>query len=94
MNLNSFKGQCCGLTKEYGKAIVRKGYWSGFMKRNGHMLNHIRLHKFGLDRTNLWKYGVFFDMCDSIGKELIRKKVMTMLEEPEWQDNDSNWFEF
>ena len=52
MKLNSFKGQRYGLTKEYGKDIVFKGYLLGFMKRNRHMLNNLRPQKFGLDRTN------------------------------------------
>ena len=66
MNLNSFKGKICGLTEEYKKATVGERYWSGFMKRNGHRMNHIRLHKFGLDRNNWYKYGTFVDMYDSI----------------------------
>ena len=78
MKLNSFKGQRYGLTKEYGKDIVLKGYLLGFMKCNGHMFNHVRPHKFGLDRTDWWKYGVFFDMCDSIGKALIGENFMTI----------------
>ena len=52
MKLNSFKGQHCVLIKEDGKAIVLKGYLLGFMKCNGHMFNHVRPQKFGLDRTD------------------------------------------
>ena len=33
-------------------------------------------------------------MYDSIEEELIKSKVMTMLEEPEWKDNDGNHIEF
>ena len=47
----------------------------GFMKCYGHIFNHARPQKFGLDRTNWWKYGVFFDMCDSIGKALVWEKI-------------------
>ena len=54
MKLNSFKGQRCGLIKEDGKAIVLKGYLLGFMKCNGHMFNHVRHQKIGLDRTDWW----------------------------------------
>ena len=44
--------------------MVGKVYWSGFMKINGHRLNHVRPQKFGLVRTNWCKYGAFFDMYD------------------------------
>ena len=64
MKLNSFKGQRCGLIKEDGKAVVGKGCWSGFMKWNGHRLNHVKPHKFGLYRTNWCKYGSYFDIYD------------------------------
>ena len=64
------------------------------MKQNGPRLNHVGPHQFGLDRTNWYKCGAFFDLYDSIGKELIKEKFMTMLEEPEWQDKDRNHVEF
>ena len=64
------------------------------MKRNGHRLNQVRLHKFGLDRTNWCKYGAFVDMYDSVENVLIEEKVMTMLEEAEWQEKYGNHVEF
>ena len=60
------------------------------MKNNSHRLNLVRPQKFVLDRTNWYKYGAFVDMYDSIEIALIEAKVMTMLEEPEWQDKDGN----
>ena len=36
----------------------------------------------------------FYDMYDSIEMALIEAEVMTMLEEPEWQDKDGNHVEF
>ena len=36
----------------------------------------------------------FYDMYDSIENELIEAKVMTILEELEWQDKDGNRVEF
>ena len=62
------------------------------MKRNGNRLNLVRPWKFGLDRTNCCKCGAFYDMYDSIENELIEAKVMTMLEELEWKDNDRKRF--
>ena len=56
-------------------------------------LNHVKPHKFVLDRTNWCIYGAFFYMYDSIENALIRSKVMTMLEEPEWQGKDKNCVE-
>ena len=94
VKLNSFKFQRCGLTEEYGKDTVGKGYWSVFMKRNGHRLNHVRDHKIGLDSTNWCKYGAFVNMYDSIEKLLMKEKFMTILEEPECQDKDGNRVEF
>ena len=79
MKLDSFKGQCCGLTEENGKARLGKLYWSGFIKQNGHRLNHVGPQKFGLDRTNWCKHGAFVDMYDSIEKAFIKAKSMTML---------------
>ena len=64
------------------------------MKRSGNMLNNVRPHKFGLDRTKCCKYGAFFDMYDSIENALIEAKVMTMLKETERQDKDKNQVEF
>ena len=90
VRLNSSKGQRCGLTKEDGEATVVKLYWSDFMTHNGRMLNHVRTHTFGLDRTNEWKYGVFFDMCDSIDKALIGAKATTISERPEWKNKNRN----
>ena len=52
MRLNSFKHKRCGIPELNGKATIGKGYWSGFMKRNGHRLNLVRSQKFGLDRPN------------------------------------------
>ena len=83
VKLNSFKFQCCVVTEEDGKSMVGKRYWSHFMKRNGHRLNHVKPKKFGIDRTNWCKYGAFVDMYDSIEKALIEEKFMTVLEEPE-----------
>ena len=64
------------------------------MKRNGHRLNHVRPQKFGLDRNNCCKYGAFLDMYDSVENVLIEEKVMTMLEEAEWQEKYGNHVEF
>ena len=64
------------------------------MKRNGKSLNLVRPKQFGLDRNNWCKYAAFYDMYDSIEMALIEAKVMTMLEEPKWQDNDGNRVEF
>ena len=86
MRLNSFKHKLCGVTEENGKATIGKGYWSDFMKRNGNRLNILRPHQFGLDRTNWCKYISFYDMYDSVKMALIKESVMTMLEDPEWQD--------
>ena len=84
MRLNYFKVQRCGITEEYGKDTVGKGYWSVFMKRNGQRLNHTRDHKFGFDSTNWCKYGAFVSMYYSIEIVLMEAKVMMMLEKPEW----------
>ena len=64
------------------------------MKRNGHSLNLVRPQQFGLDRNNWCKYGIFYFMYDSIEMALIEAEVMTMLEEPKWQDKDGNRVEF
>ena len=64
MRLNSFKNKCCGVTEENGKAMVRKGYWSCFMKHNRNMLNITRPQKFEFDRTNWCKYTEFYDIYD------------------------------
>ena len=56
MRLNSLKHKCCGVTEENGKATIEKGYWSVFMKPNGHRLNLLRQKQFGLDTTNWCKY--------------------------------------
>ena len=66
VKLDSFKGQCCGLTEENGKARLGKLYWSGFIKINGHRLNLVRPQQFVLDRNNWCKYVAFYDMYDSI----------------------------
>ena len=90
MRLNSFKHKYCGVTEENGKATIGKGYWSGFMKRNGHRFNIVRHQQFGIDRTNWCKYAAFYDMCDSIEMALKEANVMKMFEETEWQDKDGN----
>ena len=64
VKLNSFKCRRCGVTIEDGRAMVGKGYWSGFMRRNGHRLNQVRPHEFGPDRNNWCKYGAIFYMYD------------------------------
>ena len=53
--------------------MMGKGYWSGFMRLNGHKLNHVRSHIFGLDRTNWCKYAAFYEIYDSIEMMLIEK---------------------
>ena len=64
--LNSFKHKHCGVTEENGKAVIGKGYWSGFMKRSGRSLNIVSPQKFGLDKTKWCKYTAFYDICYSI----------------------------
>ena len=64
------------------------------MKRNGHMLNLARPQKFGPDRNYWCEYAAFYDTYDSIEMALIEAKVMTMLEETEWQDKGRNIVEF
>ena len=71
VKLDLLKGKFCVLTEEDGNAVVGKGYWSGFMKQNGHRLNHVKPHKFGLYRTNWCKYGAFVEMYDSTEKALV-----------------------
>ena len=68
MRLNSFKHKLCGVTEENGKATIGKVYWSGFIKQNCNRLNHIKPHKFVLGKTDWCKYGLFFDVHDSIEK--------------------------
>ena len=94
MRLDSFKHKRCDVTRENEIVTIGKEYCSGSMKRNGNSLNLLRPQKFGLDRTNWCKYGAFYDIYDSIEKALIEAKVMTMLEEPEWQDKDGNRVKF
>ena len=94
MRLNSFKNKRCGVTEENGKAVIGKGYWSVFMKRNGHRLNSVTPHQFILDRTKWCKYAAFYDIYDSIEMTLIEAKFMTILEELERQDKDGNHVEF
>ena len=94
VRFNSFKHKYFGVTEKNGKAAIQKGYWSVFIKSNGHRLNLVRPQKFGLDRTNWCKYAEFYDMYDSIEMALSKAKFMTMLEEPEWQDKDGNRVEF
>ena len=64
------------------------------MKRNRHRLNLVSPQQFRLDRNNWCKYGAFYYIYDSIEMLLSEAKVVTMLEEPEWQDKDGNRIEF
>ena len=64
------------------------------MKRNCNRLNLVKPQQFRLESTNCCKYAVFYDMYGSIEIELIKTKVVMMLEEPEFQDKDGNCVEF
>ena len=63
------------------------------MKHNGHRLDLVRPNLFGHDRNKWCKYTAFYGMYNSIEMALIKSKVVTTLQELEWQDKDGNHVE-
>ena len=62
---------------------VGPGYWHGFMKRNGHLIESKRGHKYELDRSSWTTYANFDDMYKHNYREMVDAGVATLLNSPE-----------
>ena len=69
---------------------VGRGYWRGFMERNGHLICSKRGAKYELDRASWSTYANFADMYSHIIDEMVDAKLAVKLETPVWKDRAGN----
>ena len=67
---------------------VGKGYWRGFMRRNGNKICSKRGAKYELDRASWSTYANFTDMYDHIIEEMVDAGVAIKLDAPVWMNKE------
>ena len=78
-------------TSSHGcSGTIGRGYWTGFMARNKHLLDSKRGAKYELDRAKWTTYANFHQMYAHIYAELVDAMLATILDSPEWQDLNGN----
>ena len=69
---------------------VGPGYWAGFMRRNGHLIESTRGQKYELDRSSWTTYTNFNDMYKHNYREMANAGVAKVLDSPVWMDIKGN----
>ena len=72
------------------KGSVGRGYWRGFMKRNGHLICSKRGAKYELDRASWSTYANFLDMYVHVISEMVNAGLAIELDSPVWMDRSGN----
>ena len=69
-----------------GDDVLGRGYWAGFMARNGREVESKRGEKFAADRDNWSTYRNFDSMYKHCYEEMVHAGVAVKLEQPVWMD--------
>jgi hypothetical protein len=85
-----FKARYSHGDKKSESAELGKGYYNGFLKRNGHRLVSKRGEKFAANRAEWSTYENFVKMYDGVYDEMVDSGVAERLPSPVWMDAEGN----
>ena len=89
-NLVRFKKKNSHAPTDASLGTVGRGYWNGFMRRNGDQIVSRRGQKYELDRASWTTYRNFKDMYVHNYAQMEVAGVAKLLGTPQWQDKDGD----